>query len=413
MSKPALIHRALNQGRGILRLAPNWVPRAFCIPGRRLKLHPDDYYALGADRGGIDERWLGSTTPADNGPKTPPNEGLSFVVVEDGSRTDTVTLRDAIRELKGGLLGEGFWKRFQSWPTFAKFFDNRDALPHHVHHRDRHAALVGQLGKPEAYYYPVQLNNHGGTFPYTFFGLRPGTTKDQVRQCLLNFNTGDNKITDLSLAYRLETGTGWNVPPGVLHAPGSLCTYEPQKASDISAMYQSLAGGQVIPEKMLWQHVPASQVGNLDFLIDILDWEQNTDPEFAAHCFMRPLPAAPVTDMRAQGYLEHWISYKSVEFSAKELTVLPQRSVTLREPGAYGLILLQGHGQLGSWDIEAPSLIRFGQLTSDEFFVSAEAARAGVAVINRSAGEPLVLLKNFGPGHPDAPRKPAPGARRK
>ncbi|NLD43863.1 MAG: hypothetical protein GX657_10245, partial [Chloroflexi bacterium] len=37
---------ALDQGQGIVRLAPNWVPRAFCIPGRRLKLHPDDYYAL-------------------------------------------------------------------------------------------------------------------------------------------------------------------------------------------------------------------------------------------------------------------------------------------------------------------------------------------------------------------------------
>jgi len=61
---------AFEQGRGVLRLAPTWVPRAFCVPGRRIKLHPDDYYALGGDRGGIDERWLSSTTPADNGPKT-------------------------------------------------------------------------------------------------------------------------------------------------------------------------------------------------------------------------------------------------------------------------------------------------------------------------------------------------------
>ena len=33
----------LEQGEGILRLAPTWVPRSFCIPGKRIKLHPDDY----------------------------------------------------------------------------------------------------------------------------------------------------------------------------------------------------------------------------------------------------------------------------------------------------------------------------------------------------------------------------------
>lgn len=78
---------ALDQGQGIVRLAPNWVPRAFCIPGRRLKLHPDDYYALGANRGGIDERWFSSTVAADNGPLTPPDEGLSYIVMQDGAET--------------------------------------------------------------------------------------------------------------------------------------------------------------------------------------------------------------------------------------------------------------------------------------------------------------------------------------
>ena len=65
------IKRAYENGRGILRLAPNWVPRSFLIPGRRLKLAPSDIFALGAHRGGIDERWFSSTIPADNGPGTP------------------------------------------------------------------------------------------------------------------------------------------------------------------------------------------------------------------------------------------------------------------------------------------------------------------------------------------------------
>jgi len=56
--KITLASRALEQGKGILRFAPTWVPRSFCVPGRRIKLHPDDYYVLGGERGGIDERWF-------------------------------------------------------------------------------------------------------------------------------------------------------------------------------------------------------------------------------------------------------------------------------------------------------------------------------------------------------------------
>ena len=87
----AMTGRALDAGSGILRLAPNWVPRSFLHPGRRLKLHPDDLYALGADRGGIDERWFASTTAADN-EGAPPDEGLSYVVFAE----NRFTLRDAI-----------------------------------------------------------------------------------------------------------------------------------------------------------------------------------------------------------------------------------------------------------------------------------------------------------------------------
>src|ERR1700704_1699801 len=52
---------ALDAGEGILRLAPTWVPRSFLMPGGRLKLAPQDLYALGTHRGGIDERWFAST----------------------------------------------------------------------------------------------------------------------------------------------------------------------------------------------------------------------------------------------------------------------------------------------------------------------------------------------------------------
>src|ERR1700760_2427123 len=75
------VRQAVESARGILRLAPTWVPRSFLMPGRRIKLAPQDTYAYGAHRGGIDERWFASTTEAANEGRVP-DEGLSHVVVD-------------------------------------------------------------------------------------------------------------------------------------------------------------------------------------------------------------------------------------------------------------------------------------------------------------------------------------------
>ena len=395
------IEKALEQGKGILRLAPNWVPRVFCVPGRRVKLHPDDYYALGGDRGGIDERWFSSTTPADNGPKTAPNEGLSFVVFEDGGKSEQVLLREAIAELTGEIVGARIWDKYKGWPMYSKFFDNQGALPHHIHQRDEDVAPLGLRGKPEAYYFPPQVNNHGGDFPFTFFGFNPGVSREEVLEALKNFTKGDNKITNLSRCFRLEPGTGWDVPAGLLHAPGSLCTYEPQVASDVYAMFQSLVNDQIIEEGALWKDTPKEKVGDFDHLIHLIDWELNLDPNLYGHRFMRPKPVRNLKEMHRQGYEENWIVYKSKHFSAKELTVFPGATVTLKDGGAYGMIMMQGHGKMGVWDVETPALIRYGQLTYDEFFVTESAAKTGVTISNSSKSDPLVMLKHFGPENPD------------
>ncbi|MCG8512160.1 MAG: hypothetical protein MI741_23330, partial [Rhodospirillales bacterium] len=301
MNTATLANRALDQGKGIVRLTPTWVPRSFCVPGRRIKLHPDDYYMLGTERGGLDERWFSSTTPADNGPLTSKHEGLSHIVVEDGGQEHTFLLRDAVADLKDQLIGR-LWAEYKAWPMYSKFFDNQGPLPFHIHHDDDHAACVGQKGKPEAHYYPKQLNNHGGDFPYTFVGLAPGVTKDQVRDALVNFEKGDNRITDLSIGYRLRPGTGWDLPPGILHAPGSLCTYEPQKASDVYAIYESVSHDKALPKELLWKDTPPEEMGNFDYLVDVIDWEANIDPDFRKHHFMEPIPVDDIEQMRAEGY---------------------------------------------------------------------------------------------------------------
>ena len=116
---------------------------------------------------------------------------------------------------------------------------------------------------------------------------------------------------------------------------------------------------------------------------------------------MPPLPVRDQAEMEAAGYQENWICYKSTAFSAKELTVLPGQTVTVHDEAAYGLIMMQGYGKLNQWSLETPALIRYGQLTFDEYFVSEEAAKRGVRIQNLSETDPIVMLKHFGPENPE------------
>src|SRR5947208_5238177 len=313
----ARVRAALDAGEGILRLAPTWVPRSFLMPGRRLRLHPADLYALGAKRGGIDERWFSSTTAAAN-EGAPWDEGLSYVV-HDGKKA--FTLREAVALAGGDLIGPSIWERYQRWPVYSKFFDNLGPIPHHMHQSNAQAALVGQQGKPESYYFPPQLNATPNHFPYTFFGLEPGTTKKDIRRCLERWNEGDNGMLDYPKAYRLKPGTGWLVPPCILHAPGSLVTYEPQWGSDVFGMYQSMVEGRPVPWELLVKDVPKDKHRDLDYLVDQLDWEGNVDPSFKDHHYLEPIVAA---GGESEGWVDRWVVYGKVNgeelFTARELT---------------------------------------------------------------------------------------------
>jgi hypothetical protein len=399
MLKRSDVQHALDAGGGLLRLEPAWVPRSFMVPGRRLRLHPDDVYALGGHRGGINERWFSSTTNADNGPGTPPDEGLSYARLEDGTR---FLLKDAVAAAGDVLLGKDVMEREQGWNLLCKFFDNLGAIPHHMHQSDEQAQLLGRRGKPEAYYFPPQYNQLFNDFPYTFMGLEPGTTKADVRRCLEQWNRGDNGITFLSRAYRLEPGTGWQINPRILHAPGSLVTYEPQVNSDVFAMYESEVDGRIVPWDLLVKDVKPEYHKDLDYLVEMLDWDANTTPNFGADNRLFPKPVNAAGSPEDDGYAERWVCYGTAWYSAKELTVFPKRTVTIRDSAAYGIILTQGYGRFGTLPVSTPSMIRFGQMAEDELFVSAAAAEAGIRIQNLSESDPLVMLKHFGPGNPDA-----------
>src|SRR4026207_87689 len=156
MTDRSAIQSALDQGKGLLRLEPSWVPRAFMHPRRRLRPHTEAPYAFGAQRGGINERWFSSTTNADNGPGTAADEGLSYVRA-NGKR---FLLKNAVEQAGDLLLGKDVIARDKGWNLLCKFFDNMGPIPHHMHQNDEHAKRVGRRGKPEGDDFPPQYNPH-------------------------------------------------------------------------------------------------------------------------------------------------------------------------------------------------------------------------------------------------------------
>ena len=136
-----LVEGALAETGGLLRLAPCWVPRSFLQPGKRLKLHPDDLYAYGLNRGGIDERWFASTTVTANEGRAA-DEGLNYCVVG----RERFTLQQAVDDCGATLIGKSIWNKYGKWPVYSKFFDNMGPIPHHMHQSAKQAKLVGQEG---------------------------------------------------------------------------------------------------------------------------------------------------------------------------------------------------------------------------------------------------------------------------
>ena len=139
-------------------------------------------------------------------------------------------------------------------------------------------------------------------------------------------------------------------------------------------------------------------------MIDALDWEANVDPNFKDNNYLEPIVSE---GSEKEGFIDRWIVYGKVKgeqlFTAKELTVNPGAKCTIKDGGAYGWITVQGEGKIGKLKLQTPAMIRFGQMTEDEVFVTAKAAGEGVTFEN-TGSEPLVGLRYFGPNaQPKAP----------
>ncbi|MET8864757.1 hypothetical protein ABZW11_17610 [Nonomuraea sp. NPDC004580] len=383
-----LLARLLDAGNGVLRCAPAWVARDFLPPGRRLGL-PEDAYDVG-ERGAICERWLASTTKADNR-VGPPDEGLSHVVGEHGER---LLLRDAVAADPAAVMGAAYAAAHPAGlGRLAKIFDYAYRLPYHIHPPQEYAALVGRNAKDESYHFLPGVDM--GAHPETFFGVHPWIAEQGAYEVLLPYlvDWDSDLILRHARAELQVPGEGFHVPSGVLHAPGTALTLELQEDSDVLAMFQALNAGRIISKDLLFKDVrPGDRLEHGErFPLGFVDWRTNGDPWFYENRHLTPQPINAG---------ESWAFYNTGKYAGKRLVVPPGGVHRLREPGVYSVFAWTGTGTYAGHEV------RGGEPGRDELVVTHDAAVREHEVVNTGA-EDLMVFLFFGPDlHTDVPSIP-------
>ena len=271
-----ILEKNLKKTSGIFRLKPTWVARNSMPPGYRLGLSKEQAY-LG-ERGWISERWLGSTTKADN-LIGPPDEGLTYINLPSG---EDITLKEAVDTIPELIMGREYCKTHTGLGRLAKFFDMSDRIAFHYHQQKKDANLVGRNSKEEAYYFPegVEMGSH----PETFFGLHPSfldaKNHGKILPHLIEWQ--DDGILQHSRAYKLYPDDGFHVPAGIPHAPGTALTLELQEDSDVFAILQAHSGGSLVPKDLLFKDVAETERLTLKevAILEQINWRLSADPYF-------------------------------------------------------------------------------------------------------------------------------------
>ncbi|MEO8399314.1 MAG: hypothetical protein ABI550_05785, partial [Ignavibacteriaceae bacterium] len=374
----------------ILKLKPAWVARNFIPPGKRFNL-PVEQYNLG-DRGGICERWLASTTNADNKISVP-NEGLSFIQNEENL---DITLKDAIESTGNLIMGDDYYKKHKTLGRLAKIFDYADRLPYHIHQMQKHASLIGRNSKDEAYYFPEGVDK--GKHPETFFGVHPSIVKNKEYDLLLKplVEWKDDSILEYAFAYHQMSGDGFHIPSGVTHAPGSALTIELQEDSDVFSMMQAVVGETRISKDLLWKDVRIEDKEKYGekIILEMIDWNTSGDPEFYKN---RHTPPKVIKETVQGNSKEYWVFYNTNKFSGKKLYIKPKQKFMSKDNGVYNILVWKGEGKFGGIDVEG------GKSAKDELLISFDAAKKGIEIINTGRND-LEIFKFFGPDiNPNVP----------
>ena len=368
MDLEKLLNRELDNSNGILRLKPNYVARPLYPAGNRLGVAR--VYIEG--KGWISERWLASAVNV----LGTEYEGLSKLVLGEIE----VFFKDALKALPERMLGKSYAKTHDnSFGVLTKILDPGIQIPLHIHAGKEYAKRYWNSNPKEEAYHYLEHPDKGPT-PYIHLGFHPDVTEFEVLELLRRWS--DDRVLDLSPAYRCVTGEGFHVPPGTVHAPCTLLTLEVQEESDVGTILQAMVYNRIISKELYLLNGPKNE----EEVLKLIDWDINRDPKF-----YRKHHIVPEVIESSREFTERWIfsPKRTKKFSGIELRIAPNTKLSMSRKGAFLLFTWSGKGKINGVEIAG------GDPYRDEIFVSYEAAKEHVIV--NDGKEPLIIYEIFGP----------------
>ena len=146
--------------------------------------------------------------------------------------------------------------------------------------------------------------------------------------------------------------------------------------SDVNTIMENVTMGEVNGHHMLTDCIPDEEKNDLEAIFAQIDWAESTRTDYKEKYYRAP----KVLSAEQKGLSEKWVAYANEWVAAKEVTVQPGAEVVLKDSACYCALVVQGFGTFGKFACEAPGLLRFGQNSGDEFFVSNAAAVKGIKI---------------------------------
>jgi len=358
LQMPAAVLRAIEVSGGVLLAARSMVCREM-YNGRNV-LAPNSGPANADHRGYVPvERWIMSKTIAEN-PITVEGEGVSLLLTPDGE----VRLDEACADQATDFALFGPYSKH--WPltkvldiggvaykpSFAKEGDEEvPPIPAHVHPGyAKNGLCCMKEGKLEAYFFPPvdESTVYAGKVQdpdkvITRLGLKPGVSREQVREALDKFGM-DDSLYGLMKTYSVEANTSWTIQPGMIHAPGPWPTFEIQRPQDDAHILAWKLGQPIRGQKLLskiWTNNFKKGLADADAIMDqTIHFEGSRDPKFQEKWFRRCEPLAEGNWGCRRRVFHH-------EFDGEGFEILPGQSY--ERPGGeepYAALVWSGTGEV-------------------------------------------------------------------
>jgi hypothetical protein len=227
-----------------------------------------------------------------------------------------------------------------------------------------------RFGKDEAYYF---LEAPKGPLAYTHVGLHEGVTERELIEAVTR---GRDYALELSPVFYQQFETGFFVPAGIPHSPGTALTLEIQQPSDVYTLLETRAAGKEMSPQQIHPGFKS-----LDDAFQLIDLKLS---KRVGRLEENRLAPQPVTSGRGGEIAWIFPVEKCRKFAGKRIRV--SSSLSYREDRPFTLLIWKGRGKISGRAVRA----------GDEFFITAEAATNGVEL--QTTGDERLELFSFLPG---------------